>query len=621
MPFKDTENDDKSQDIIDKQIVQDIETDDNQDIGSNADLEDDANIQDKEDIEIRPDQNELVETGNDDEDSETGEESTEETSPQKTHNLRDRSKLKKPEQYSDIIMMAEDFVNMSTDPETFEEALSSKNSAEWRMAMDREIASLKENETYVLIDLPKGAKAIPCKWVYKTKTNPDGSIDKYKARLVVKGFSQRQGIDYNQTFSPVAKMGTIRSILSIAASKKMILAQFDVSTAFLYGNLEETIYMKQPEGYQDDTDRVCLLKKSLFGLKQGPRCWFKRFGEFLLKLGFKVSEADPCLFIRERNDKKLILVLYVDDGLVGATDLQELNTFIQELRSEFKITAKEASYYLGLEIEQKNGSIKISQKAHAKKILEQYRFSECKSVSTPMLKCSETSKAGKDEKQHGFPYRQAVGALMYLMLGTRPDLAYSVGYISMSLENPTAEDVVRLKRVFRYIAGTIDTGITYSCNTNKGILDCFSDADFGGCSKTGRSTSGVVISYAGGAISWLSQRQAMVATSTTEAEIIAATEATKEIIWLTRLFKNIVKLKHIPVLQVDNTAAIRLAQNPEFHRRTKHIAIKNFFVREKVTNGEITVQQISTEQQVADVMTKPLGATRLKILCAKMGLS
>ncbi|KAG5879136.1 hypothetical protein JTB14_004112 [Gonioctena quinquepunctata] len=295
---------------------------------------------------------------------------------------------------------------------------------------------------------------------------------------------------------------------------------------------------------------------------------------------------------------------------------------MRELESEFRTTWKSAVYYLGLEIDQReDGSIKISQNTHARKILERFNFSDCKPISTPMLKEREILETGKEsEKVSNFPYRQAVGALMYLMLGTRPDLAYSIGFLSRSLENPTAEDVAKVKRVFRYIAGTLDLGIIYRPNFKRGTLECYSDADFGRCTKTGRSTSGVIMIHAGGAISWLSQRQAMVATSTTEAEIVAANEATKEIIWLSRLFEGIIGLKHVPILQVDNSAAVRLAQNPEFHRRTKHISIKYFFIREKISEGKLGVQQIPTEEQIADMMTKSLPRPRLQILCNQIGL-
>ena len=238
-----------------------------------------------------------------------------------------------------------------------------------------------------------------------------------------------------------------------------------------------------------------------------------------------------------------------------------------------------------------------------------------------MVKTTDNDSAESGKVYTCFPYRQAVGALMFLMTGTRPDLAYSVGYLSRVLDKPTTDDVIRVKRVFRYLAGTVTRGIVYKPDYSPGTLECYSDADFGGCTTTGRSTSGVVVSHAGGAISWLSQRQAMVATSTTESEIVAATEAAKEVIWLKRLFSDILKLKHTPVLQVDNSAAVKLAQNPEFHRRTKHIDVKYFFVREKVIDGSIDISQISTEHQVADVMTKPLDRVRLSRMCDKLGLA
>jgi hypothetical protein len=209
---------------------------------------------------------------------------------------------------------------------------------------------------------------------------------------------------------------------------------------------------------------------------------------------------------------------------------------------------------------------------------------------------------------------------MYLMIGTRSDIAFSISYLSRSLEKPTADDVMKVKRLLRYIAGTLTKSIIYKPNCENNILRCYSDSDFGGCTETGRSTSGVVMTHAGGIISWLSQRQPTVATSTTEAEIIAASEAVKEIIWLMRLFRSLNVVLSVPVSQVDNCAAVRLAQNPEFHRRTKHIDLKNLFIREKVCDGTINVAQISTSDQVADIMTKPLDKVRLKYLCDCKGL-
>lgn len=552
------------------------------------------------------------------EDIESEAEEQDNTLSQFTRELRDRSKLNKPAKFNDYVSLAEELVFQVETPTSFHEAMNSEKSSDWKNAMEEEIKSLKENNTWELTSLPNGCKAIPCKWVYKVKTNPDGSIDKYKARLVAKGYSQRYGIDFTETFSPVAKLSTVRAMVGYAAKENLRLMQFDVTTAFLYGELDTTIYMEQPEAYSDGTKNVCKLLRSLYGLKQAPRCWNKRFSSWLKGIGFKMSEADPCLHIRGTNENKILIACFVDDGLVMAKDPKEAEGFISELMKEFKITVKPASYYLGFQIEHRqDGSIKLSQESYARKLLERFNFSECRPVSTPMVKGDVLE---NEENVTQFPYREAVGALMYLMIGTRPDLAYSVSVLSRTLDSPSAQDVMKLKRVLRYVKGTVNMGIVFSANRDS-YLKCYSDADFGGCKKTGRSTSGVVVTFAGGAVSWLSKRQQLTATSTTEAELVAANEAVKEIIWLMRLFENMGCPKQVPVLQIDNQSTIRLCHNPENHHRTKHISIKYFFIREKVLDGVVKVEYVSTEDQLADIMTKVLPKTRLINLSSNLGLS
>jgi len=420
--------------------------------------------------------------------------------------LRDRKNINQPSRYNDYVLTAEAMFSVC-EPESFEEAVHSDESTEWRKAMQDEIQSLKDNEAWELQDLPRGKKAIPCKWVYKVKHNADGSIERYKARLVIKGFSQKKGIDYDQTFSPVVRNATIRALLSIAASEKMHLMQFDVSTAFLYGDVDEDIYMKQPEGFSDNTDRVCKLKQSLYGLKQAPRCWNKRFEMYLLKLGFRKSDADPCLFMMKKDSFKLVLALYVDDGLVAATDEIALLELMQRLEAEFKITVKPATYFLGIEIdEQSDGCVKIHQSGYTEKLLEQFGMSECRPCVTPIISSEKAVDNDNTETDSvKFPYRSAVGALMYLMTGTRPDIAYAVGVVSRNLENPTRSDVTQVKRIFRYLRGTTGVGIVYKPHQNSKALVCYSDADHAGDKTSGRSTTGVICMYSGGAISWLSQ--------------------------------------------------------------------------------------------------------------------
>lgn len=542
--------------------------------------------------------------------SDESEESEEESGPMTR--ARTGTEIKKPSYLGDFVCFAE----IET-PTTFEQAILGKEKDEWQKAMKSELQSLRDNNTWKEVNLPKGCKALPCKWVYRVKTNPDGSVDRFKARLVVKGFSQREGIDFDQTFSPVTRLATVRSVLGVAASENMKLAQFDVSTAFLYGELEEDIYMQKPEGFEGEKGKVCRLIKSLYGLKQAPRCWNKRFGNFLAKESFKTSEADSCLFVYEENGEKMLLTMYVDDGLIAYSNDKILERFLDKLKKEFKIVSKEADYYLGLEIKRTIDGITINQKGYAEKMLKKFGFDQSKPISTPMLKGSNVEQS-RLEPEKEFPYRQIVGSLMYLMTATRPDLGYSIGVLSRNLENPTKEDITRAKRVLRYIKGTLDYGIRYDRISKE--LECYSDTDFGGCEKTARSTTGVIIKYAGGAISWLSQRQTSIALSTTEAEIVAASEAGKEIVWLTEILKSLIGRKIVPTLLIDNAAALKLSQNPEMHRRTKHIHRRHFYVRELVSKNDICVDYVPSEDQLADMMTKPLERARLYALREKVGL-
>ncbi|KAF7279211.1 hypothetical protein GWI33_007529 [Rhynchophorus ferrugineus] len=285
---------------------------------------------------------------------------------------------------------------------------------------------------------------------------------------------------------------------------------------------------------------------------------------------------------------KAIPFLYVDDGLVAATNQTDLELFLRQLKTKFRITAATAAYFLGLQIEKEDdGSIKINQEAYAKDVLKRFKFSECKAVSTPMLKSRETLQSGKE--------MQRISDLKCECL----------------LENLTAEDVTPLKSVLLYVAGTINYyAITHRSNPESASLKCYSNTDFGGCLKIGRSTSEVVIN----------QRQATVATSITEAELVAANDAVKDIVWLNRLFRRIARVQDVPVLKMDNSAATRLTQNPEFHLRTKIISTKHFFIREKFAERVLGIQHVPTEQQVADIMIKPLQRTRLQVLCGELVL-
>lgn len=312
---------------------------------------------------------------------------------------------KPPERFNDYVMLSQ-----HEEPFTFEEATNCESHEFWIEAMQEELQSLEENHTWDLVTLPEGRKSVQNRWVYKIKTKSDGTIDRFKARLVAKGYSQKYGIDYKETFSPVVRWDTIRTMISFAANKGLKMAKFDVKTAFLHGSLDEEIYMNQPYGFEDGTNRVCLLRKSLYGLKQSPRNkikWNKTFTTFLESLNLHPSEADPCLFIS--NDKNLFLALYVDDGLVFATEEKYLSNFVCTLQDKFNVTIEEATYFLGLQIEQKeSGLILINQRSYTKRVLQKFNMSNAFPVSTPIEKGQLNDE--KQAKVSEVPYREAVGS-------------------------------------------------------------------------------------------------------------------------------------------------------------------------------------------------------------------
>ena len=525
--------------------------------------------------------------------------------------LRDRRTIRPTDFYGcPITFLAEAL------PQNYNEALNSDDKESWIEAMQDEINSLHENKTWVLVEKPKNQKVINNRWVYTRKINPDNS-ERFKARLVIKGCSQKEGIDYKETFSPVVRFDTVRFMLSIAARNRLSLGQFDIKTAFLYGSLKEDVYMKQPEGFDDGTTRVCKLFKSLYGLKQAPRCWTEHFTNFIQCFGFCRSTADPCFYVYKRADERMFLSIYVDDGLVAASHEHLIDKLLNELSKQFKITStRNVTSFLGVEIYQlRDGSIFISQNKYIQSILERFNLSEANCVSTPI----EISWYANDfEKEPSkAPYREAVGNLMFLQVVSRPDISFAVNIASRALEKPSNAHWMLVKRIFRYLKGTVDVGLLY-CRDNS--FEAYSDADYAGDRETRKSTSGILCKHASAAITWQSKRQQCVALSTTEAEFVSAASAAKEIIWLKRLFTECEIDIGNYTLFIDNMSAIKLIKNPEFHQRSKHIDVKYHFIRNLYEKGEIDVKYVRSEEQTADVFTKALTKPRFMYMKAKLGL-
>lgn len=519
---------------------------------------------------------------------------------------------------AEILNMHVGFAFVVGEPENYKEAVKSEFCSQWKAAMKDEFDSLIKNNTWVLVEKPANQRIVDNKWVFKIKTEQKNI--RYKARLVARGFTQEYGVNYFETFAPVVRFSSIRLILALAAQRKMSIRQFDVKTAFLNGTLKEAVYMEQPTGFQDGTNRVCLLKKSLYGLKQSSRCWNQKFTSFIKLFGFTQSQSDSCVFISKQGGMLTILAIHVDDGLIVGENINDIKKVMKYLGEQFEIKEMDIGCFLGLEINQANdGSICIHQTTYAKKILCRFNMENCDSVSTPAD--TNQSMHNFDESDASkFPYRELVGSLMYLAVGTRPDIAYAVGVVSRFLEKPTIVHERAAKRILKYLKRTLNFGILF-LNSKTNELKAYSDADYAGCVETRRSTSGYTFIYGGGAISWSSERQKSVSLSTAESEYIAGSNCVRELIWLRKIFNEILDIKSLKItLFMDNESAIRLIKNPEFHKRTKHIDIRYHFIREHYEKQEFNLEHVNTNEMTADVFTKALPAPNFNRLIKMMGV-
>ena len=511
-------------------------------------------------------------------------------------------------------------------PVNVKQARESPDREQWENAMQDEISALKENKTWVLVDRPEKRKIINNRWVFRVKVKPNGEVDRYRARLVVKGCAQVAGLDYNETFSPVTRFESVRTLMSIAAVEDFDIYQMDVKCAFLYGSLDEEIYMEQVDGFEDGTDRVCLLKKSLYGLKQAPRQFHKKIDTELESLGLKKTNADPCVYTSSNGN--LYLALYIDDGLVIGSSQKEIEKLLRALKEKFKITWEVANCYLGVEIARNREAktILLHQTAYARSILERFKMMDSNPNATPADTKIKLTKNVNSDGTVGVianvPYREAIGSLMYLAIGTRPDLAFIVSQLSQFLDAPSESHWTAVKRVFRYIKGTLNKGIVYGGKTDvKNEIRAYSDADWATSVDDRKSISGVVLIINNAPVIWKSQKQSIVTDSTMYAEYVAAHIAAKNVKWLRLLMK---ELGHEQLtstkLFIDNTAAEQLCKNPVYHDRSKHVDIKYHFIRDRIKEGEIEVLRVATYGQLADLLTKSLSRGKLLVNCNALNL-
>eukprot|EP00873_Tetraselmis_striata_P044094 jgi/Tetstr1/464358/TSEL_009152.t1 len=540
-----------------------------------------------------------------------------------THSWAVVGSLVHPENPNDdaAAMMAAAFAAVTQgvdEPITLKQALSGPFKEQWAQAVESEFNSLEKQGTWVVCELPEERTAIPSKWVFKVKYNADGSIARFKARLVVQGCRQRHGIDYAETFAPTVKFTTIRVLFAIAVQYGWNIHQVDVDTAFLYAPVEEEIYMRPPPGYEQYDARgrpmVLRLLKSLYGLKQSPRNWHNTLHKFLVCYGFQQLKSDPGAYVYWQGGQLIcIMVVYVDDMIFAFKNAVWAADFKTALGARFDIKdLGVCAWALGMAVERDwdNATLKVHQAKYIDDMVHKFNLADAYAVSTPAEVGADVPGSNKPLAAE-MPYQALVGSLLYAMVATRPDIAEAVSKLCRVMAKPKERHWQAAKRVLRYLKGTKTLGLTFSGGKPDGLLHGYCDADWAGDVVSRRSTTGFVFMLCGAAVSWKSQLQATVALSTAEAEYMALCAAVCEALFLRELLRELCCAQsEATVIFEDNQSCIALTRNPMTHGRSKHIAIKYHFTREKVLSGEVAIEYCPTAQMVADALTKALG--RLK---------
>lgn len=504
-------------------------------------------------------------------------------------------------------------------PRSIEEALSIP---EWKVAVLEEMHALRQNNTWSLVELPQEKNTVGCKWLFTVKYKADGSIERHKARLVAKGFTQTYGIDYTETFAPVAKLNTIRILLSLAVNSDWPLHQLDIKNAFLNGELAEEVFMCQPPGFEENlgSHTVCKLNKSLYGLKQSPRAWFDRFSKVIKEFGYVQGQADHTLFVKHaENEKITILIVYVDDIIVTGNDNKEVERVKQMMAKEFEVKDLGAlRYFLGMEVARSKKGISVSQRKYTLDLLEETGMLGCRPSKTPV----ELGNKGKmlerglvDKGQ----YQRLVGKLIYLS-HTRPDIAFAVSLVSQHMHSPCQGHLNAVYRILRYLKRTPGKCLFFA-KTNDRKVKAFTDADWAGSINDRKSTSGYCTLLWGNLVTWRSKKQSVVSRSSAEAEFRAMARGVCELIWIRRVLKELkIGFEEPMLLYCDNKSAISIAHNPVHHDRTKHVEVDRHFIKEKLDGNIIKLEYVPTSHQLADILTKGLSKQTHDFLEGKFGL-
>jgi hypothetical protein len=531
---------------------------------------------------------------------------------------------------ADLTLLSSD-----NDPKDFKDAMSHADTAEWRTSIGEEVQSLKDHNVFTLIprkEVPVGRKVIPSKAVFHYKLDESGNVARRKSRIVAKGFAQKPGIDFNETYAPVARMESMRTVLHIGATHDWDIHQMDIKTAFLHGELEEEIYMEQPAGAKEPgkEDHVARLNKTLYRLMQAAREWNKRLNAAMVEMGYVRITVDHCVYTRMTKVGTSIVAVHVDDMVATASTAEEMMNLKADLRKVFDLVdLGEVQWLLGMGVkrDRKLKTIALSQTAYIEKISKRLRLDNANPIWTPLDKnvilskaqCPMTEHKQEDMKKH--PYLVAVGSMMYAAMGTRPDVAFAVAHLSQFSSNPRQTHWTAAQRVIRYLLTTKDKCLMLGGSKPLTLVG-YTDSDWGSDVNCRRSVSGYVFTLGGGAITWSSKKQPTVVTSSTEGEYMASCHATKEAIWLRTLLKLIGFGQTVATtIYCDNESAIMLTKDPSFHARTKHIDIQHHFVREHIESGDVKFIHLPTHEMPAGALTKPLTRPQFRYLVKGLGMT
>ncbi|SGZ28076.1 BQ5605_C026g10272 [Microbotryum silenes-dioicae] len=521
--------------------------------------------------------------------------------------------------------------SITSDPQTWREAMSGNKREVWAKAAADEFNSMRDDFKVFTIDdrstVPAGATIVSSKFVWKTKRNALGEITGHKARLVAQGNRQRDGIDFTETFAPVARFSSIHSLLALAATNGLHVHQADIDKAYLHGDLDHDIWMTAPRGFDLPGDKVLRLRRSIYGLKQAGRIWNRHIDASLRDLGYTATGTDHCVYSRlDDRQRPHYIALYVDDLLMISPDLAEIERVISGLEQCYGVKRLgPAEYILGIQIRRlDDGSIALSQERYIMDVLARFHFDTTTHGTTvPMTPgLSLTAIPGQATERIRSWYLQAIGSLLYISLGTRPDIAFAVSYLARFANNPGHRHWIAVKHIFRYLRATYRDELVYARGEARitGVVG-YSDANWGACVDTSISTMGYVFYIAGSAVSWSSKRQSRVADSTTDAEYLALSHAGKEGIYLSQLLEELHVQPVAPAhIFTDNEAAAAVARDPVRVTGTRHIRLREHFVRDMVNQGDISLSHVGTSDMVADIFTKALGPKVFSTHCYALGL-